>query len=165
MFLGKTVFAALEKLAWYETIGFHVKLVGFCAVVFLSASVVWLVRWLIRRRIRRRLSEASKTAHLAQLLAVLVSALNLVFMIGMGLIAFRTDYWDFFLGLPRAAIALLFIPPLTTGLTLGLLVFTVLAWKNKYYSVVGRLHYSSISVAAVAFIFFLNYWNLLGFRL
>jgi CubicO group peptidase (beta-lactamase class C family) len=164
MFLGDSAFGALEKLAWYETKDFQVKLVVFCTLVFFSACVVGSIGWLIRRT-RKQLCKTSKMARLAQFLAVLVSALNLIFLMGLGLVVLNTDFWEFFFGVPPAAIALLFIPPLTTGLTLGLLVFTVLAWKNKYYSVVGRLHYSSISVAAVAFIFFLNYWNLLGFRL
>lgn len=56
-------------------------------------------------------------------------------------------------------------PPVTTGLTLGLIVFTVLAWKNQYWSLVGRVHYSLLTTAAIGFISFLTYWNLLGFQL
>jgi hypothetical protein len=93
-----------------------------------------------------------------------VSALNLIFLIGLGLVVLNTDFWEFFFGVPPAAIVLLFIPPLTTGLTLGLFVFTVLAWKNQYWSAIKRVHYSFITLAALGFISFLNYWNLLGFR-
>ncbi|MEG4586807.1 hypothetical protein QUA54_16505 [Microcoleus sp. MOSTC5] len=40
----------------------------------------------------------------------------------------------------------------TTGMTLGLpTLFTVLAWKNKNWSVVDRSHYSLITLAALAF--------------
>ncbi len=164
MFIGDSVFAALEKLAWYETNAFQLTLGVFCAVVFLSAGLVGLVRWLMPR-IRKQLPQTSKMARRAQGLAVLVCTLNLGFLIGMGLAIFGTDYWQLFFGLPRVAIALLVIPPITTGLTLGLSIFTVLVWKNKYYSIIGRLHYSLMTVAAVGFIFFLNYWNLLGFRM
>jgi hypothetical protein len=121
------------------------------------------IGWLIRRS-RKPLSKASKMARLAQFLAVLVSALNLIFLIGLGLVVLNTDFWEFFFGVPPAAIALLLIPPLTTGLTLGLLVFTVLAWKNQYWSAIKRVHYSFITLAALGFVSFLNYWNLLGFR-
>jgi CubicO group peptidase (beta-lactamase class C family) len=164
MFIGDSVFAALEKLAWYETKAFQLTLAIFCALSFVSACLVRLVSWLIRRS-RKQLSQSTRMTRLAQFLAVLVSACNLVFLIGMGLVFFRTDYWQLFFGLPRVAMVLLCIPPITAGLTLGLLLFTVLAWKNKYYSLIGRLHYSLITVAAVAFILFLNYWNLLGFRI
>jgi hypothetical protein len=50
-------------------------------------------------------------------------------------------------------------------LTLGAIGFTVLAWKNRYWSALGRVHYTMVSLAAFAFIWFLNYWNLLGWRL
>jgi len=163
MFLGDSAFGALEKLAWYETKDFQVKLVVFCTLVFFSACVVGSMGWLIRRT-RKPLSKTSKMARLAQFLAVLVSALNLIFLIGLGLVVLNTDFWEFFFGVPPAAIALLFIPPLTTGLTLGLLVFTVLAWKNQYWSAIKRVQYSLITLAALGFISFLNYWNLLGFR-
>jgi CubicO group peptidase (beta-lactamase class C family) len=164
LFIGDSVFAALEKLAWYETNAFQLTLVVFCAVSFMSGCLVQLVSWLIRRN-RKQLPQSTRMTRLAQFLAVLVSASNLAFLIGMGLVFFRTDYWQLFFGLPKVAIALLFIPPVTAGLTLGLLIFTVLAWKNKYYSLIGRLHYSLITVSAVAFIFCLNYWNLLGFHM
>lgn len=164
MFIGDSVFAALEKLAWYETNVFNLTLGLFCALSFVSACWEALVSWLMRPS-HKQLPQTSIMARRAQFLAVLVCSLNLVFAIGMGLAIFGSDYWQLFFGLPKIAIALLVLPPITTGLTLGLVILTVLAWKNQYYSIIGRLHYSLITVAAVGFIFFLNYWNLLGFRM
>jgi uncharacterized membrane protein YuzA (DUF378 family) len=57
------------------------------------------------------------------------------------------------------------IPLLTAVLTIGLLVFTLLAWKEGYWSTMGRVHYTLITLAALAFTWFMNYWNLLGWRL
>ncbi len=53
--------------------------------------------------------------------------------------------------MPFLLIALLCIPLLTSGLTVGLLVFTVLAWKKRYWSLMGRLHYSLIALFALLF--------------
>ena len=55
---------------------------------------------------------------------------------------------------------------LLCGAILGLAtpVFAVLAWKDGYWSVWGRIHYTVLAVAALAFVWWLNYWNLLGFR-
>jgi hypothetical protein len=150
----------MEKLAWYETNVFQLTLVIFCTLAFFSACLVGLMR-----RIRKRVSKSSKTTQFAEFLAVLVSTLNLVFLIGMGLVLSQADFWELFFGLPITVITLLLIPPLTTGLTLGLLIFTVLVWKNQYDSLIGRIHYSLITLAAFGFISFLNYWNLLGFQL
>jgi CubicO group peptidase (beta-lactamase class C family) len=160
LFLSDSVFAVMEKLAWYETNVFQFTLVIFCTLTFFSACIVGLMR-----RIRKRVSKNSKTTQFAEFLAVLVSTLNLVFLIGMGLVLSQADFWELFFGLPITVITLLLIPPLTTGLTLGLLIFTVLVWKNQYDSLIGRIHYSLITLFSFGFISFLNYWNLLGFQL
>jgi CubicO group peptidase (beta-lactamase class C family) len=160
MFLGDSAFGALEKLAWYETKDFQIKLVVFCILMFFSACIVGLIGSIGNLSIK-----TSKMARLAQFLAVLVSALNLIFLIGLGWVVANTDFWEFFFGVPKIALALLLIPPLTTGLTVGLQVFTVVAWKNQYWSVIERVHYSLITLAALGFVSFLSYWNLLGFQL
>ena len=36
--------------------------------------------------------------------------------------------------------------------------------KDRFWGLAGRLHYTLVTVAAVAFVWFLNYWNLLGWR-
>jgi len=56
------------------------------------------------------------------------------------------------------------LPVLAIVLTIGLAVFTVLAWKDRYWGILGRLHYTLVTLAAVVFIPFLHYWNLLGVR-
>ena len=66
---------------------------------------------------------------------------------------------------PAYFVALLVIPLLTAVLIIGLLVFTVWAWKENYWSNFGRVHYTLITLAALAFTWFINYWNLLGWRL
>ena len=47
-------------------------------------------------------------------------------------------------------------------LAIGAVVFTVLAWKNHYLDMAGRVYYTLVTLAAVAFVWFLHYWNLLG---
>ncbi len=74
------------------------------------------------------------------------------------------DLYEFTYGVPRFFMALLVILLLTTPLGVVVLAFSVLAWKNKYWSTLGRLHYSLVTLAALAFIGFLYYRNLLGRR-
>jgi len=57
------------------------------------------------------------------------------------------------------------LPIVTAVPSIVLLALAVLAWKNRYWSLVGRLHYSLVTLAALTFVWFVNYWNLLGFRL
>ena len=66
---------------------------------------------------------------------------------------------------PPWFVTLLVLPILTTVLTILLLVLAVLAWKNRYWSLGGRVHYSLVTAAALAFVWLANYWNLLGFKL
>jgi len=53
---------------------------------------------------------------------------------------------------------------LSAVMTVGVLVYTALIWKNSYWGTVYRSYYTLVTVAAVAFIWFLNFWNLLGWR-
>jgi hypothetical protein len=58
------------------------------------------------------------------------------------------------------AVALAF-PVAAAVLTIGAAIFTGLAWRDRYWSVCGRIHYTLVTLAAVVFAWWLNYWNLL----
>ena len=53
----------------------------------------------------------------------------------------------------------------SAALTVVALVYTVLAWKNSYWGITARVYYTLVAFAASAVVWFLNYWNLLGWRL
>lgn len=59
--------------------------------------------------------------------------------------------------------AVLVVPPLIAVLTVGALVLTVPAWIRGYWGMLRRTYYTLITLAAVGFVWFLYYWNLLGF--
>jgi CubicO group peptidase (beta-lactamase class C family) len=161
MFMSFMVPMAFEKVSWYETDAFQLILIGFFVLAFLSV-LAWPVDSLIRR-LRKRPAQPSRPALWARYLAGLVSALNLVFVVGL-VVRLGQVLSGVFYRTPTYFVALLVIPLLTAILTVGLVVFTVLAWRDDYWSVLGRLHYSLIAVAALVFIWCVNYWNLLGFR-
>ena len=161
MFMSFIVPMAFEKVSWYETDAFQIGLIGFSVLAFLSV-LIWPVGYLIRH-LRKRPAQPSRPALWARYLAGLVSALNLVFVVGL-VVRLGQVFSGVFYGTPTYFVALLVIPLLTATLTVGLVVFTVLAWRDDYWSVLGRLHYSLIAVAALVFIWIVNYWNLLGFR-
>jgi hypothetical protein len=91
-----------------------------------------------------------------------ISILNVLFVIG-------TMLWGDPAAAPLFGVPLLYQIVLGLGvlaavLTIGALVFTVLAWKDSYWGIAGRVYYTLVTLAAVAFVWFLNYWNLLGWR-
>ncbi len=59
---------------------------------------------------------------------------------------------------------LMVIPIVVTLLTIGAVILTVLAWKDSYWGLSGRIHYTLVTLAAVACVWFFNYWNMLGWR-
>jgi hypothetical protein len=91
---------------------------------------------------------------------VRISLLNLLFVVG-------TALWGD--PLPLFGVSLTFrlvlaLPVLSAALTVAALVYAAVAWKDRFWGVAGRVHYTLGTVAAVAFVWFLNYWNLLGRR-
>jgi len=154
---------AYEHIHWYETSWVQLGILGFCVAVFLSAAVIYPIVPLIRR-LRGKRFQVKRQLRWAWVLAGLIGTLNLVFLIGFPLSIWLYGFWRLVYGVPAVAIAFLCIPLLTTVLTLGLFIFTALAWKNNYWSLMKKSHYSLITLAALVFIPFLTYWNLLGFQ-
>lgn len=152
-----------QRVRWYELIWVQLGIIGFCAAVFLSAIAVYplipLIQWLRKKQfhLERRLSRAWQ-------LAGLVGTLNLVFLVGLPLSLWLVGVWKLVYGVPAIVAALLWLPLITTVLTIGLVIFTGFAWKKQVWSIGNRLHYSLITLAAIALIPVLGYWNLLGFQ-
>jgi hypothetical protein len=67
-------------------------------------------------------------------------------------------------GVPLPIRIMLVIPIVTGVLSVVFLAFVVIAWLRGYWSVVGRLYYSSVALASVLSVLFAGYWNMLGWR-
>ncbi|MGD8491203.1 MAG: serine hydrolase domain-containing protein [Anaerolineae bacterium] len=152
---------ALERLAWYEGTAEQVLLLAAMVLLFLSAVVVWPLGWLLGR-LHQRTGRARSRGRRARWLAGLVGGLNLLFLVGClplilsGALAY---------GASPLLIALLVLPILTGVLALLLVVLAAIAWKDRLWTLVSRIHYSLVALAAVAFAGWAAYWNLLGFHL
>ena len=151
---------AFEKLNWYETRGFNMVLALGCVSLFLSMIPAVLIRFIRNRRLRSDPKPVSRGARAAYWIIVGISVLNLLFVIG-------TVLW--FDPVPVFGVAMIYKIVLGLGvfaavLTVGALIYSVLAWKRSYWGMAARVHYTLVTVAAVAFVWFLNYWNLLGWR-
>jgi hypothetical protein len=161
MFTDYTPMFAFEKLNWYGTPGFNRALLLGCVLMFLSMIPVVLIRFIRNRRLISDRKPASRGARAAYWIIVGISVLNLLFVIG-------TVLWGN--PVPLFGVSMIYrivlgVGVLSAVLTVGALVYSVLAWKNSYWGIAARVHYTLVTVAAVAFVWFLNYWNLLGWRL
>jgi hypothetical protein len=150
-------YAAL-KLPWYETTAFNMSLLMVSVLVFISMLPVALVQTV---RNRRRGGDPRPASHVARWILLAISLLNLVFLFGM-LFGYRppTELH----GVDLATRVLMGLTVLSALLTAGALVYMVLAWKRGYWGFALRAYYALVIVAAVTFIWFLNQWNLLGWR-
>jgi hypothetical protein len=115
------------------------------------------------RAIRNRRLGGDRTPRVADWIIVGISVLNLLFVVGVA------KMFMFSLGFPFFGVSLFDrivfgLGVLSALLTVGALAYVVLAWKNRYWGIAFRLYYTLVTVAAVAFVWFLNYWNLLGWR-
>jgi len=122
-----------------------------------------LVAAILLIRDRRRSSNQKPTSRgtRAALWIILgISVLNLV----VAVYSYLWGYPVMLFGFSTAYKFVLGLGVLSAVLTVGALVYTVLAWKKGYWGITGRLYYTLVTVAAVAFVWFLNYWNLLGWR-
>jgi hypothetical protein len=149
-----------EKLNWYETPAFNMALLLGCILVFLSTILIALIRAIRNRRRSGEWKPSTGGARLAEWTILVICALNLLFVVGSFL-------WNN--PIPSFGVSLNFqivlgLGVLSAMLTVGALVSTVLAWKDSYWGVAARAYYTLVTVAAVAFVWFLNEWNLLGWR-
>jgi hypothetical protein len=122
---------------------------------------VVLIRFIRNRRLSSHRKPASRGARMAYWIIGGISVLNLLFVIG-------TVLWGN-LALPHFGVSMIYrivlgVGVLSAVLTVGALLYSVLAWKNSYWGIAARVHYTLVTLAAVAFVWFLNYWNLLGWR-
>jgi hypothetical protein len=56
------------------------------------------------------------------------------------------------------------LPIEVAGVAAAVMICVVLAWKNGYWSVWGRVHFTLVALALAEFLWFANTWNLLGFH-
>jgi hypothetical protein len=154
---------AFEKLNWYETPRFNMALALVCVLIFLSVIPVILIRAIRNRRSSAEQKPASRSARAAYWSLLGISVLNLLFVSGTVMVVLGSLGFPLF-GVPLIYQIVLGLGVLSAVLTAVALVYTMLAWKNRYWGIASRLYYTLGTVAAVAFVWFLNYWNLLGWR-
>jgi hypothetical protein len=151
------------KLDWYETPGFNKALLLGCVLIFLSVIPVAAVSFIRNRRLTRDRKPTPRGARVALWIILGICVLNLLFLVGM-MWGIQQSMSNILLNLSLFIIIVLGLGVLSAVLTTGALIYTVLAWKDRYWSIAFRIYYTLATGAAVAFVWFMNYWNLLGWR-
>jgi CubicO group peptidase (beta-lactamase class C family) len=159
LFTDFTPMLAFQKVPWYDTRAFNMPLLLLCLLLFLSLLPVALISTIRSYRARNDRASAPGGARAGYWLIVGVGILNLLFVAG-------NVRWgeQIVFGIPFAYRIVLGLGVASAVLTIGALVYAVLAWRGSYWGSAFRVYYTLQTVAAVAFVWFLNNWNLLGWR-
>lgn len=159
LFTDFTPMMAFEKLQWYETLEFNMPLLLVCLLTFLSTLPVAVIRAIRNHRTSNHQKSAPRGARIANWLILGICILNLLFVVGHMLWGEQIVF-----GIPLIYKIVLGLGVLAAVMTIGALVCALLAWKDSYWSIVFRAHYTLVTVVAIAFVWFMNQWNLLGWR-
>jgi uncharacterized integral membrane protein len=137
-----------------------------CLVLFLSV-LIWTVWAIITRRRKLKERDVPIFRRTARWIAGSAAILMLLFVLLLSMMMNQTNLVEQFfasVSVPLPLILLLVIPVIAAILTLFVIPLTVLAWLKKYWTLQGRIHYTLVTAALVAFIWWLNFYNLLGWK-
>jgi CubicO group peptidase (beta-lactamase class C family) len=144
---------------WYDRVSLHGGLFAVSLALIFSALALWPALAFVRRR---RGSTTTAQGTVARWWAAGTGVLYLLFVVL--LVASLLDFLALEFGASPMLVAALSVGIAAAVLTLGALTHTLLAWRNGYWSVPARIHYTLVTVAFVALAWQLNHFNLLGFH-
>ncbi|MFZ5881095.1 MAG: serine hydrolase domain-containing protein [Chloroflexota bacterium] len=148
---------AFEKLAWYESPILHFALLGISLLLLASEILATGIRFLRRKRTPQ---PPPRNAILARRLLNGAAWLGLLFPATVILGSQGYVYGE--MGLFGLGLAL---PIAMSLLVLGAAALTIRAWRERWWTLGGRIHYSLVVLAAFAYLWFLNFWNILGWKI
>jgi CubicO group peptidase (beta-lactamase class C family) len=155
------VFGA-KKVAWYETLSFNIGLLAVCAVLFVLVLLVEPVRLAVGWFRRRTRPSQPALARLARGLMVALAVLSLATVFGLYTQVF--DGWGLASGQRGILTATGGMAILIVALTIAVVFLASLAWRRSWWGVGGRIYYTLVSLASVAFVWFLAFWNQIGWQ-
>ena len=155
----------LHKLRWWETSAFSFRLLAACVAVLVSAVLLWGGAALVRAA-RRRPSPSPAAARRARLFTVLIVA-SLLIPVAVALVQGQPENpEDILIRIqPVWNAILLVLPQLVAILSLLSVVAAVRSWRNGWWGLLARLHYSVVALASTSLVWLLHSWNILGYRL
>ena len=149
---------AFQKLPCYETMGFNILFSAIVLMLFLSVPIVAIVVRL-STRLREQAARQPRNARLAHGLLGLLVALFLISQGGM-FSAFASEA-AVLTGTAVAYKVGIFLAIPVAILAVGAVVFTVLAWRRGYWTLAWRIHYTLVTLGAVAVVWWYFNWKII----
>ncbi len=130
-----------KKVAWYETAGLQMALLAAMVLVFLASLIALPFAG------RRHWPVGA------------IALLNLIFVVGVGIMMFRADLIAFFKEIPTVTSLLLLLPWLSAVLVVVLPLYWLKVGRRGSTGRI-KIYYGLTTMAAVAFTWFVFYWHL-----
>jgi hypothetical protein len=93
-----------------------------------------------------------------------VALLNVAFVVGF-VLSLSSGVNELVFDLPSSLYVAVALPLIALLPTAAAVVFAAIIWKEHHWTVGGRVFYSLATLFALAFLWVINYWNLLGYRI
>jgi CubicO group peptidase (beta-lactamase class C family) len=157
-----------ERVSWYTTAGF-LDALRTAAGIILATVLLWPLLAAFRRvyaipepPVKAPARIARWTAGAAALILLAFTFVLVPWIVTQGALATAYLYDP---TTPPLLAAVLTVPVIAAVLTVAAAVFAALAWKEKYWTVAERVHYTIVTVALLALLWWANAWNLWVFCL
>lgn len=156
LFMQNNPTSAYLKAPWYAAPGFNLTLLAVAFLVALTVLIGGSVALWVNRQLKR---PRPLGAHLASWTVGLASLLAVVLLVALATVFSNPEI---VYGLPSNVEALFMLPWAIAVLAFGMVVFTLLAWTQRYWGWFRRLHYTFATVVMLGFVWFMVYWKLLS---
>ena len=146
---------SFNKLKWYEPVKFQIYWMGGIILILLIFIITSVVRKLFVRK---------RNSHLLKKINFSLASLIVLFLAMLAFVLIKTDPQEFFYGIPLLIKMALVLPFLIIPLEFVSVYLLIKAFRYKELKTLGLIYQSVILVAALLFIPWLTYYNLIGFN-
>lgn len=145
---------AFERIAPLEAAQLHLAVLGFCLLAFVGVVIgaLWGAPKWIAMPGKEKLARAVLFAGCLLSVGFVAVFVVTIAMLGDDLVYVGLPYGRVILSLPLAILVCAAVG----------IFFSITAWRDGYWSWLGRLRYSSVVVLLALFVAISGYWNLLG---
>ncbi|MBE2201363.1 MAG: beta-lactamase family protein [Anaerolinea sp.] len=152
----------LIKARWYESVILHLIILLGGAFIFLSTLISWVKTFFVNR------SRHEPTPLLARLARIAGGLFGLAYLAFVALLLVALSDVDpaygvpnLFFNVPSWFQVTAVLPILAAIAGVAMLIFTVLAWQKRFWTVSARIFYTLLTGWALALLWSLHYWNFL----
>ena len=160
MFLSENPTMAFQKITWYQDPMNHLIGLGVTLLILLLTLVSWTLGGMMRlvRRKKKRLSPLEGWGRLLASGGILLFLITIILII----IVLVGDDSLLVLGYP-VELTIAGILGVIAGIGgIVLLIYAFFAWRERAWSIVGRLHFTLVALAMLYGTWYLNQVNILG---